>query len=196
MDRRGRLQRGHTRTAIRDATLFRGELWFISERGLHRLDSRTMSSTLVVERSGFTRLVAGKRAMWAVMDGIPLQIIGSMTRPFLRASAVEDLSVAGDFVCLGTRDGLEVMFPDGEVIDVLGDADAREVVSAVSADGAGACWFVSASGKVGRTGTADEVRTRTLPVESDVSIHRIVPDGDWAWILTDQGTWRVHIEKP
>ena len=79
---------------------------------------------------------------------------------------------------------------------MLGDADARETVSAVSADGAGACWFAAASGKVGRTGAADQVRTRTLPVESDVGIHRIVPDGDWAWVLTDQGTWRVHIAKP
>jgi len=196
MDRRGRLRRAHTRTGIRDATLFRGSLWFISEQGLHKLDSRSMTDTLVLERAGLTRLVAGNRAMWAVMDGIPVQVIGGMSRPFLRASAVEDLSVAGDFVCLGTRDGLEIMFPDGEVVDVLGEADAREVISAVSADGAGACWFASASGKVGRTGAADQVRTRMLPVEPDVSIHRIVPDGDWLWVLTDQGTWRVHIEKP
>jgi len=196
MDRRGRLRSGHTRVGIRDATLFRGNLWFISEQGLHKWDARNMTASLVLERPGFTRLVAGSRSMWGVMDGIPVQVIGGMSRPFLRASAVEDLSVAGDFVCLGTRDGLEMMFPDGEVVDVLGESDAREVISAVAADGAGACWFASATGKVGRTGTADQVRLREIPIETDAEVYRIVPDGDWAWILTNQGTWRVHIEKP
>jgi ligand-binding sensor domain-containing protein len=131
--------------------------------------------------------------MWAVVDGIPVSVIGGTTRPFMRASAVLDLDPSGDVVCLGTSDGLEIMFPDGEVIDVLGQVDAREEVSAVSADGSGGCWFATAAGKVGRTGADDQHRTRILPLESDAEIHRLVPDGDWAWVLTNQGTWRVHI---
>jgi ligand-binding sensor domain-containing protein len=196
MDRRGRLRRAQSRVAIRDATWFRGSIWFISEYGLHRLAPDDMSASLVLERAGFTRLVAGKRSMWAVVDGIPVAVVGGTTRPFMRASAVLDLAPAGDVVCLGTADGLEVMFPDGEVVDVLGESDAREMVSAVASDGPGACWFATSTGKVGRTGADDQVRMRTLPLESDAEIHRLVPDGDWAWILTNQGTWRVHIGSP
>jgi len=196
MDRRGRLRRAQSRVAIRDATLFRGDVWFISEYGLHRVRPGEMTPSLVVERAGFTRIVAGSRSMWAVADGIPMAVIGGTTRPFMRASAVLDLAPAGDVVCLGTADGLEVMFPDGDVIDVLGETDAREVVSAVAATESGACWFATATGTVGRTGTDDALRTRTLPLESDAEVHRLVPDGDWAWVLTNQGTWRVHIGAP
>ena len=67
------------------------------------------------------------------------------------------------------------------------------VVPAVAHDGSGGCWYATDAGKVGRIGADDSHKSLSLEGGEVGWPDRIVPDGDWAWVVTRKGTHRVWL---
>jgi ligand-binding sensor domain-containing protein len=194
MDKRGRLATVVLRQRVLSATWARGALWLGTGDGILRLHPETLALDPFVALGGVTHLWPIERGFWALSEGVPTRIIGRIARPYLVSHPVRDLAPMGGGVCLATDDGLAILFPDGEVLDPLGHTDQGMVVVAVAGDGVGGCWYLSRTGRVGRVSAADEHTSRQLPLEGDARAQRIFADGDWAWVVTDQGTWRIWLK--
>ncbi len=102
------------------------------------------------------------------------------------------MSSDGDMVCVGTLNGLErLMVEDGTVSDLLDDRDDGVAMPAVAHDGAGGCWFAAEDGTVGRILADGRLLHSQLP--DDAWPTALIPDGDFAWVLTERGSWRVSL---
>jgi ligand-binding sensor domain-containing protein len=193
MDRRGRLASTPLRFRPTDAAWSEGSLWISSATGLHRMDPVSMRMDPVLPLAGVTRVLAGHSGIWAVADGIPVRLEGRTPRVFMRARRVRDIAPMVDAVCLGTESGVERLLADGSVVVPAGDSLTGVVVPAVAHDGSGGCWYATDAGKVGRIGADDSHKSLSLEGGEVGWPDRIVPDGDWAWVVTRKGTHRVWL---
>jgi len=196
MDRRGRLAARDLRDRVLSAAWARDGLWLGTGDGIRRLDPVQLTVEPWVDLAGVTRLIPTERGFWALAEGTPVLVIGRISRPYMMQRVVHDLARVGDGVCLATDGGLVVLFPDGDQLDPLGDADAGLRVAAVSASDDGGCWYASVTGQVGRISASDAHVKRQLPLTEGTEVLRIVSDGDWAWVVTRRGTWRVWLPAP
>ncbi len=196
MDRRGRLAALSLRERVLSAAWSRESLWLGTGEGIQRLDPVQMTVEPWVKLDGVTRLVPTERGFWALAEGTPVLVIGRISRPYMMQRVVHDLAQVGDGVCLATDGGLVVLFPDGDQLDPLGEGGSGLHVSAVSASDDGGCWYASSTGRVGRISAADAHVKRQLPLTEGTEVRRIVADGDWAWVVTQRGTWRVWLPAP
>jgi hypothetical protein len=196
MDKRGRLAAIALRERVRAAAWARDALWLGTPDGIRRLDPDALTIEPWLALPGVQRLWATDRGFWALADDVPTLIVGRIPRPFLISTAVHDLAPLGAGVCLATDDGVLHLFPDGDVIDPLGDVDEGVHVDAVASDGAGGCWYASIDGRVGRIAADDAHAWAQLPFRDTVEVREIVADGDWAWVVTEEGTYRIWVPAP
>lgn len=201
LDRRGRLQRVRLPERATDAAAAADGLWWTGDAGLWRVPPEEGRAVLVAPLPDATRVAPGVRGVWVLSRGVVFRVVGGVSRPYLRVGAALDLAPAGDAVWVGTEEGLERLWLSGEdpgrVDDVLGDRDRGVEVPAVAATQDGGCWFAAADGTVGRVSAAGDAAAISLPEPDPARPLRIVPDGDQhAWVLTEQGTWRVRLAPP
>jgi len=193
MDRRGSLASVPLRFRATDAAWSQGALWIGSAVGLHRLDPETLVLDAPVLLDGVRRMVGQDDGLWVAADGLPVHVVGRVTRPYLQAHPVHDLAPLDQSVCLGTDSGVELLFPSGDVTAPLGERRSGVRVTAVAHDGRGGCWYATEAGTVGRIGTDGGHASMVLPTGEVGRPSRVIPDEDWAWVVTRYGTWRVWL---
>jgi hypothetical protein len=62
---------------------------------------------------------------------------------------------------------------------------------AVAADGSGGCWFAAEDGTAGRILADGRILHTQLP--DDAWPTAMIADGDFAWVLTERGSWRIWL---
>jgi ligand-binding sensor domain-containing protein len=201
LDRQGRLRRVQLPERATDAVAAADGLWWTGDAGLWRVPPGETRAVLVANLPDATRVAPGIRSIWVLSRGLLFRVIGGVSRPFLRVGTALDLAPAGDTVWVGTEQGLERLWLSGEdpgrVEDVLGEGDQGVAVPAVAAAPDGGCWFAAVDGTVGRVSPAGAAAAVALPGSEPARPLRIVADGrEHAWVLTEEGTWRVRLDPP
>jgi hypothetical protein len=198
LDAFGRLHHVPVPLHVVDAAFAGGTLWAGGPEGLLRYDNEGDRLRLALALPGIQRVRPGIDGPWVISRGAVFQVVSDRARPYLQTGVALDLSAGNESVWVGTTNGLERLRLDaghvGEVVDVLGEADANTAVPAVAADGEGGCWFATERGGVGRVTAAGEQGEMLLPGPDHARPTRIVPDGpDAAFVLTEAGIWRVGL---
>ena len=60
-----------------------------------------------------------------------------------------------------------------------------------AADGSGGCWFAAEDGTAGRVLSDGRILHTQLP--DDAWPTALIADGDFAWVLTERGSWRIWL---
>ena len=179
------------------AAAWAGTVWVGDERGLFRYEKQNDRFVKMVDLPDITTLSADEHALWAATkSGTVFRVVFGAVRTFAQTNHALSLSSDGERVCVGTLDGLErLTVEDGSVEDLLERADEGVAMSAVATDGAGGCWFAAEDGTAGRVLADGTILYSSLP--DDAWPVSVVPDGnDDAWVLTEQGSWRIHLPMP
>ncbi len=162
--------------------------------GLWRLDSHRGRFVLVPGIREVSSMAASAVGLWVSSGANLFRVMGGTVRPFFETPQPLSVSAVGSDVWVGSVSGLlrlQVTEGDIEVVDVLGDADLGVAVPAVAGVHDGV-WFAAEDGTIGRVagqrwgGVALDVADAPTPT-------KIVPDGDFAWVGTEQGVYRVFL---
>ena len=212
------IQKISTKKNIIDAQIWKNKIWIQHNSGIQVYntlwsDDKKLSSIELEAEYPLSNNIStlsnilsiGLNALWTVSKEknqqylVELQYTGdnieSTKHKVPPNTTITSVASSGLTVCLGTKDGVMRYWKTRENgwEDVLGDQDEGVEISAVAADIQQGCWASGIDGSIMRIDKDGNMRILRLAEPDPPRVWKIIPDGNFAWILTEKGTWYVEI---